>query len=150
MNNIRRLVDHASDVNLPYTEHARRYLLAEGLRPELVIKTGSPMREVLDYYRKGIESSDALVRLGLEAGKYILVSAHRGENVDDPENFRDLLDTLQGLHEHYRLPVVVFTHPRTRKRLDDTGGVQGIAGVRFLDAMGFFDYVNRTVWRKPG
>lgn len=137
----RRLVDHASDVNLPYTEHARRYLLAEGLRPELVIKTGSPMREVLDYYRKGIESSDALTRLGLEAGKYFLVSAHREENVDDPENFRDLLDTLQGLHEHYRLPVVVSTHPRTRKRLDDTGISDTDGGVRFVEAMGFFDYV---------
>lgn len=137
----RRLVDHASDVNLPYTEHARRYLLAEGLRPELVIKTGSPMREVLDYYRKGIESSDALTRLGLEAGKYFLVSAHREENVDDPENFRDLLDTLQGLHEHYRLPVIVSTHPRTRKRLDDTGISDTDGGVRFVEAMGFFDYV---------
>jgi UDP-N-acetylglucosamine 2-epimerase len=137
----RRLVDHASDVNLPYTEHARRYLLAEGLRPELVIKTGSPMREVLDYYRKGIESSDALTRLGLEAGKYFLVSAHREENVDDPENFRDLLDTLQGLHEHYRLPVVVSTHPRTRKRLDDIGISDTDGGVRFVEAMGFFDYV---------
>ena len=137
----RRLVDHASDVNLPYTEHARRYLLAEGLRPELVIKTGSPMREVLDYYRKGIESSDALTRLGLEAGKYFLVSAHREENVDDPENFRDLLDTLQGLHEHYRLPVVVSTHPRTRKRLDDTRISDTDGGVRFVEAMGFFDYV---------
>jgi len=137
----RRLVDHASDVNLPYTEHARRYLLAEGLRPELVIKTGSPMREVLDYYRKGIESSDALTRLGLEAGKYFLVSAHREENVDDPENFRDLLDTLQGLHEHYRFPVVVSTHPRTRKRLDDTGISDTDGGVRFVEAMGFFDYV---------
>ncbi|MEK6208807.1 MAG: UDP-N-acetylglucosamine 2-epimerase (non-hydrolyzing) [Pseudomonadota bacterium] len=137
----RRLVDHASDVNLPYTEHARRYLLAEGLRPELVIKTGSPMREVLDYHRKGIESSDALTRLGLEAGKYFLVSAHREENVDDPENFRDLLDTLQGLHEHYRFPVVVSTHPRTRKRLDDTGISDTDGGVRFVEAMGFFDYV---------
>jgi UDP-N-acetylglucosamine 2-epimerase len=137
----RRLVDHASDVNLPYTEHARRYLLAEGLRPELVIKTGSPMREVLDYYRKGIKSSDALTRLGLEAGKYFLVSAHREENVDDPENFRDLLDTLQGLHEHYRLPVIVSTHPRTRKRLDDTGISDTDGGVRFVEAMGFFDYV---------
>ncbi len=137
----RRLVDHASDVNLPYTEHARRYLLAEGLRPELVIKTGSPMREVLDYYRKGIESSDALTRLGLEAGKYFLVNAHREENVDDPENFRDLLDTLQGLHEHYRLPVIVSTHPRTRKRLDDTGISDTDGGVRFVEAMGFFDYV---------
>lgn len=137
----RRLVDHASDVNLPYTEHARRYLLAEGLRPELVIKTGSPMREVLDYYRKGIDSSDAPARLGLEAGKYFLVSAHREENVNDPENFRDLLDTLQGLHEHYRLPVVVSTHPRTRKRLDDTGISDTDGGVRFVEAMGFFDYV---------
>lgn len=137
----RRIVDHASDINMPYTEHARRYLLAEGLRPELVIKTGSPMREVLEHYRKGIEASDAPARLGLEPGKYFLVSAHREENVDDPQNLRDLLDTLRGLHEHYRFPVVVSTHPRTRKRLDEAGIAQADGGVRFLDAMGFFDYV---------
>lgn len=138
----RRIVDHASDVNMPYTEHARRYLLAEGLRPELVIKTGSPMREVLEYYRKGIEASDATRQLGLEAGKYFLVSAHREENVDDPRNLNDLLDTLRALYDHYGFPVIVSTHPRTRKRLDEAGASQDGEGVRFMNAMGFFEYVS--------
>jgi UDP-N-acetylglucosamine 2-epimerase (non-hydrolysing) len=138
----RRIVDHASDINMPYTEHARRYLLTEGLRPELVIKTGSPMREVLEHYRKAIEMSDAPGRLGLEPGKYFVVSAHREENVDDSQNLRDLLDTLRGLHEHYRFPVVVSTHPRTRKRLDEAGMTQTDGDVRFLEAMGFFEYVS--------
>lgn len=138
----RRVVDHASDVNMPYTEHARRYLLAEGLRPELVIKTGSPMREVLEHYRKGIEASDAPARLGVDAGKYFLVSAHREENVDDPQNLHDLLDALRALHDEYGYPVIVSTHPRTRKRLDEAGVSQDGDGVRFMGAMGFFEYVS--------
>ena len=138
----RRMIDHASDINLPYTEHARRYLLAEGLRPDTVIKTGSPMREVLNYYRSGIESSEAMTRLGLQPHAYLLVSAHREENVDDSRNLRDLLDTLRALYEKHRMPVIVSTHPRTRKRLDELGIGGNDAGVRFIEALGFLDYVN--------
>ncbi|HUF20674.1 MAG TPA: UDP-N-acetylglucosamine 2-epimerase (non-hydrolyzing) [Burkholderiales bacterium] len=138
----RRMIDHASDINLPYTEHARRYLLAEGLRPDTVIKTGSPMREVLNYYRSGIESSDAMTRLGLQPHAYLLVSAHREENVDDSRNLRDLLDTLRALYDKHRMPVIVSTHPRTRKRLDELGIGGNDAGVRFIEALGFLDYVN--------
>ncbi len=136
----RRIVDHVSDINLPYTEHARRYLLREGLRPETVIKTGSPMHEVLTYYRPGIESSRIVEELGLERDGYFVVSAHREENVDSPENFRDFLASLQTLADEYQAPVVVSTHPRTRKRLDEMG-VQDRSGIRFLKPLGFLDYV---------
>jgi UDP-N-acetylglucosamine 2-epimerase (non-hydrolysing) len=141
----RRIVDHTSDVNLVYTEHARRYLLAEGLRPETVIKTGSPMREVLDHYRTGIESSDALGRLGLECGRYFVVSAHREENVDSERNLRDLVATLQAVSARYRLPVIFSTHPRTMKRLEAAGVAHEGAAVRFLKPLGFFDYVKLEV-----
>jgi UDP-N-acetylglucosamine 2-epimerase len=141
----RRIVDHTSDVNLVYTEHARRYLLAEGLRPETVIKTGSPMREVLDHYRTGIESSDALGRLGLERGRYFVVSAHREENVDSERNLRDLVATLQAVSARYRLPVIFSTHPRTMKRLEAAGVALEGAAVRFLKPLGFFDYVKLEV-----
>src|SRR5262249_27951363 len=117
----RRIVDHVSDINLPYTEHARRYLLAEGIRPETIIKTGSPMREVLQHYRAQIEQCDVLQRLDLTAAGYFLVSAHREENVDDAQNLRDLLETLDALHTAYRRPVIVSTHPRTRQRLNELG-----------------------------
>jgi UDP-N-acetylglucosamine 2-epimerase (non-hydrolysing) len=137
----RRIVDHTSDVNLVYTEHARRYLLAEGLRPETVIKTGSPMREILSHYRSGIESSDALARLGLEPERYFVVSAHREENVDSEANLRDLLDTLRALASKFELPIIFSTHPRTRKRLQETGADLNGTAVRFLKPLGFFDYV---------
>ncbi len=138
----RRIVDHISDINLTYTEHARRYLLAEGLSPDRVIKTGSPMREVLDHYKDGIDSSDAMQRLGLEAKRFLLVSAHREENVDVASNLQDLLGALGALHAHYQVPVIVSTHPRTRKRLDALKCLASNDGIRFIDAMGFFDYVN--------
>jgi UDP-N-acetylglucosamine 2-epimerase (non-hydrolysing) len=136
----RRIVDHVSDINLPYTEHARRYLLNEGLRPETVIKTGSPMKEVLNYYRPGIDASRVLENLNLERDGYFLVSAHREENVDSPENFRNLLASLDALAREYGIPVVVSTHPRTRKRLNELG-VESRGGVRFLKPLGFLDYV---------
>ena len=117
----RKIVDHVSDINLTYTEHARRYLLREGLRPETVIKTGSPMREVIEYYRSGIDGSDVLSRLDLSPGEYFVVSAHREENVDDEGNFRDLIGTLAALAGAHDKPVIVSTHPRTRKRLPGTG-----------------------------
>jgi UDP-N-acetylglucosamine 2-epimerase (non-hydrolysing) len=136
----RRIVDHVCDVNLVYTEHARRYLLAEGLRPETTIKTGSPMREVLTHYRAAIDASDALKRLGLEGGRYFLVSAHREENVDSELNLKDLLDSLSTVAGRFGLPVIVSTHPRTRARLEALG-VETAKEVRFLKPLGFFDYV---------
>ncbi len=136
----RKVLDHLSDINLVLSEHARRYLIAEGVRPETIIKTGSHMREVLDFYMPRILASDVLARLGLQAGEYFLVSAHREENVDVPENLRDLLSTLNALAETYGFPVLVSTHPRTRKRLDalDAGPVNPL--VQFAKPFGFFDY----------
>jgi len=137
----RKLVDHASDINLPYTEHARRYLLREGVPPETVIKTGSPMKEVLNHYMPRIESSDALQRLQLSRGGYFVVSSHREENVDDETNFRDFLETLSAVAGKYDKPLVVSTHPRTRKRIESPGAGAIDPRVRFLAPLGFFDYV---------
>lgn len=135
----RRLVDHVADFNLAYTEHARRNLLAEGLHPRRVLVTGSPMREVLEHFRDRIESADALEQLGLESGGYFLVSAHREENVDSPERLRMLIECLERVYAVWGLPVVVSTHPRTRKRLEALG--QDIAGdIRWLEPFGFHDY----------
>ena len=139
----RRLVDHLSDVNMPLTEHARRYLLAEGLRPELVIKIGSPMREVLEHYRPKIERSRVLETLDLQPGGYFLVSAHREENVDPPERLASLLETLNALARRYERRVIVSTHPRTRRRLEERGGAarEPDSRVEFLPPFGFPDYV---------
>jgi len=137
----RRIVDHISDINLVYTEHARRHLLAEGIRAETVIKTGSPMREVLKHYRTGIESSDVVSRLGLTAGQYFVVSAHREENVDSENNLADLLESLRALTSRFRLPVIFSTHPRTQKRLEAAGVNTSGTEIRFLKPLGFFDYV---------
>jgi len=137
----RRVVDHLADVNLVYTEHARRNLLAEGLHPQRVYLTGSPLREVLDHYESGIAASSIVSQLGLEPGGFFLVSAHREENVDDPTHLHELLDTLQALVDRYQLPVVVSTHPRTRRRVEDLGVSASEDGpVRFLAPFGFFDY----------
>ena len=141
----RRIVDHTSDINLPYTEHARRYLLAEGIRPETVIKTGSPMREVLGFYRAGIDASDVLPRLGLAGDRYLVVSAHREENVDSDLNLRDLLNTLQAVRTRHRMPVIVSTHPRTMKRLEALGAMTGDPDIRFMKPLGFFDYVRLEI-----
>lgn len=135
----RRLIDHVADFNLAYTEHARRNLLAEGLHPRRVIVTGSPMREVLEHFRPSIDASDVLDRLALTAGGYFLVSAHREENVDDPVRLRQLLACLGGLHSTYGLPVIVSTHPRTRKRLEALGE-QAEGDIRWLAPFGFHDY----------
>lgn len=137
----RKVLDHLSDINLVLTEHARRYLIAEGIRPETIIKTGSHMNEVLAHYMAAIEASDVLARLGLEAGRFFLVSAHREENVDSQDNLRDLLDTLNALATEYDVPVIVSTHPRTRKRLDALGAGPLDSRVRFLAPFGFCDYV---------
>lgn len=135
----RRIVDHTADVNLTYSTIARDYLLREGLSPDMVIKTGSPMFEVLNYYREGIEQSDVLQRLGLEEGKFFIVSAHREENIDSDKNFLKLVDVLNSVAAHYDYPVIVSTHPRTQKRVDAMG-VKFHANVRLLKPMGFKDY----------
>jgi UDP-N-acetylglucosamine 2-epimerase (non-hydrolysing) len=137
----RKIVDHISDINLTYTEHARRYLLAEGLRPETVIKTGSPMKEVLAYHREQIEGSDILERLELAKGKYFVVSAHREENVDSETNFTNLLASLCAIAKTYEYPVIVSTHPRTRKRLEGKRADELDPRIRFMKPLGFLDYV---------
>lgn len=137
----RKVLDHLSDINLVLTEHARRYLIAEGVRPETIIKTGSHMREVLDYYMPKIQVSDILYRMNLEKGKYFIVSAHREENVDTPENLKDLVETLNALAECYQVPVIVSTHPRTQKRLDALKMANLNEKIKFLKPFGFCDYV---------
>ena len=137
----RKVIDHLSDINLVLTEHARRYLIAEGIRPETIIKNGSHMPEVLDYYRPKIEASDVLSRLQLEAGKYFLVSAHREENVDTPANLLDLVETLNALAENYGHPVIVSTHPRSRKRLDALESGELDHRVRCVKPFSFCDYI---------
>lgn len=136
----RRLVDHVSDFNLPYTEHARRNLLAEGIHPRRIMLSGSPMREVLEHYRLQIESSDVLKDLALEPQKYFLVSAHRQENVDSPERLSNLIDSLKAIHEEWGLPLMVSTHPRTRKQLEAIPGYKNIIGITFHEPFGFLDY----------
>lgn len=135
----RRIVDHTADINLTYSTIARDYLLREGLPPDMVIKTGSPMFEVLNHYREGIEASDVLSRLQLEAGKFFVVSAHREENVDSDKNFLKLVGILNRVAEHYAYPVIVSTHPRTQKRVDALG-VTFNPLVRLLKPLGFKDY----------
>lgn len=134
----RKIVDHLSDINMVLTEQARNYLLNEGLRPERVIKTGSHMPEVLDYYSPKIEASDILNRLKLESNKYFIVSSHREENVDVEAKLEHLIATLEHLHTTYNVPVVMSTHPRTRKRLE---GSRAAKGVQFLPPFGFPDYI---------
>lgn len=141
----RKIVDHLSDINMPLTEHARRYLLAEGLRPETVIKTGSPMKEVLSYYMSQIESSDVLEKLQVHPGKYFVVSTHREENVDNEENFLNLLASLQLIAKHYGMPLIVSTHPRTRKKLEEMRINDSDPLIHFLKPLGFFDYVKLQI-----
>ncbi len=137
----RKILDHLSDINMVITEHARRYLLAEGLRPETVIKTGSHMPEVLDFYRDRIDQSNILDRLGLEANEFFLVSVHREENVDNHSKLASLLDSLNGIAETYNLPVIVSTHPRTKTRLSQAL-LDGLhPGIVFQKPFGFSDYI---------
>ncbi len=140
----RKIVDHLSDINLTLTEHARRYLISEGFRPETVIKSGSPMKEILEYYMPRIQGSDVLERLRLEPGKFFVVSAHREENIDSDVNFGNLLETLNCIARKYKWPVIVSTHPRTRKRLEEVGQKRQDSlerGIRFMKPLGFLDYV---------
>lgn len=137
----RKIVDHLSDINMPLTEHARRYLLDEGLRPETVIKTGSTMKEVLDYYRPMINASDILTCLSLLPQDYFVVSAHREENVDSELNFTDLLVTLNAIAQKYNKQVIVSTHPRTKLKLEQMSTTGFDSRIQFLKPLGFPDYV---------
>lgn len=137
----RKVLDHLSDINMVLTEHARRYLIAEGIRPETIIKTGSHMQEVLEHYMPKIKQSDVLTRSGLEQDKFFIVSIHREENVDTPDNLRDLLDTLRALADQYGFPLIVSTHPRTRKRLGALGESLDHPLIRFVKPFGLLDYI---------
>lgn len=136
----RRIIDHTSDVNLTYSEHARRTLLSEGLKPDLIMKTGSPMSEVINHHRSGFEQSKILSRLGLEAKGFLVLSAHREENVDAPERLIELIEATAEIGDAFGLDTIVSTHPRTRKRLDALNLTMP-PRMRFLQPLGFLDYV---------
>lgn len=135
----RRIVDHISDINLPYSDIARDYLLREGISPDRVIKTGSPMFEVLEHYKKQIQASDVLQRMSLTPRQYFVVSAHREENINNDRTFQHLVNSLNQIAEKYKYPIIVSTHPRTRNRITETG-VQLSPLVQLLKPLGFHDY----------
>ena len=135
----RRIVDHTADINLTYSKIARDYLLSEGLRPDQIIKTGSPMFEVLNFYRKKIEDSKVLTTLNLKENEYFVVSAHREENINSDKNFLDMVDMLNAVAQQYQLPVIVSTHPRTRKRIKEMG-IEFNPLIQLLKPLGFSDY----------
>ncbi|MBU2521468.1 MAG: UDP-N-acetylglucosamine 2-epimerase (non-hydrolyzing) [Proteobacteria bacterium] len=137
----RKIVDHTSDINMTYTEHARRYLLAEGIKPETVIKTGSPMKEVLAYYMPKIQRSEIRDQLKLKERDYFVLSCHREENVDSESNFEHFLGSLKAISEKYKKPIIVSTHPRTRKKIEGLGVENLDKRIRFLKPLGFFDYI---------
>ncbi len=136
----RKVLDHLSDINFPLTEHARRHLLAEGIKPDTIIKPGSPMKEILDFHLTDINASNVLERLNLVEGKFFIVSAHREENIDSEENFNDLLDSLNAIAEIYQYPVIVSTHPRTKIKLESLKRTDVNPLIKFLKPLGFFDY----------
>ncbi len=137
----RKIVDHLSDINMPLSEHARRYLLSEGLRPETIIKTGSPMTEVLAFHEEEINKNRILECEGLKKGEYFIVSAHREENIDSPQNFSNLLDTLSAIVQKYKKKVIVSTHPRTKKKLESIGFINNNPLIEFMKPFGFLEYV---------
>lgn len=138
----RKIVDHLSDINMPLTEQARDYLIAEGLRPETVIKTGSCMKEILLYYKDKIQSSDVLSKLKIKKDEYFIVSSHREENVDYKENLTSFIESLNEVVKTYNLPIIVSTHPRTRQRIEKLKDIKIDDKIQFLKPLGFFDYVN--------
>ena len=139
----RKIVDHLSDINMPLTEHARQYLIAEGIDPNTIIKIGSCMKEILDYYSNEIISSNIKNEFGLKEKEYFLVSAHREENVDYQNNLKSLLISLNSIAEKYKLPIIVSTHPRTKNRIDKMKDkVKSNKLIRFIKPLGFFDYIN--------
>ena len=135
----RKIVDHISDINLSYTEHSRRYLISEGIRKEHIFVTGSPMREVLSQYEKKIDSSNILEELNLEKGKYIMLSAHREENIDNEDNFMSLMGAVNNIAEHHQMPVIYSTHPRSKKFID-ARGFNFHSLVKSMKPFGFLDY----------
>jgi len=137
----RKIVDHLSDINLPLSEHARRYLISEGLRPETIIKIGSPMKEVLTYHNEDILKSSILIKEGLVKDGYFIVSLHREENVDSEKNFNELLKSLIAINEKYKLKIIVSTHPRTRKKLEEIGLQNLHPMIEFMKPFGFLDYI---------
>ena len=137
----RKIVDHLSDINMPLSEHARSYLLDEGLRPETIIKTGSPMREVLEFHKSDIDNSNILEKEDLQKGEYFIVSTHREENVDSEKNFADLLESLNAIVDKYQKKVIVSTHPRTRKKLESLEFVNDNPMIEFMKPFGFLDYI---------
>lgn len=137
----RKVVDHLSDINFPLTEHARRYLLAEGIKPDTIIKPGSPMKEIINFHSKEISDSIVLDKLNLIKNKYFIVSTHREENVDSEDNFNDLLDSLNAIAAKYNYPVIVSTHPRTRIKLEKLNRTDLNPFIQFLKPLGFFDYI---------
>lgn len=137
----RKIVDHLSDINMPLSEHARRYLINEGINPETIIKTGSPMTEVLQFHKKEIESNNVLEKENLVAGEYFIVSTHREENVDSEKNFSDLLNSLNAIVEKYQKKVIVSTHPRTRKKLETIGFINKNPMIEFMKPFGFLEYI---------
>ncbi|TEW77197.1 UDP-N-acetylglucosamine 2-epimerase (non-hydrolyzing) [Gramella jeungdoensis] len=137
----RKIVDHLSDINMPLSDHARKYLENEGISPETIIKTGSPMREVLEFHKENIENSKVLEKEQLVKKGYFIVSTHREENIDSEENFQNLLETLSVIEKKYNKPVIVATHPRTRKKLEAMEFVNNNENVRFMKPFGFLDYI---------
>ena len=137
----RKIVDHLSDINMVLSEHARRYLIMEGIRPETIIKTGSSMMEVLNRYKSSIETSTVLVDEALESGGYIIVSAHREENVDSEDNFKSFLESLEAIQKYFNKIVIVSTHPRTKKKLELVGFINRNKNIRFMKPFGFFEYI---------
>ena len=137
----RKIVDHISDINFTLTEHARRYLISEGLRPDKIFKTGSHMYEVLERYKSQIENSSVLSKLSIEKEKYFLFSVHREENLDDIDNFNALIQLLTKIENNYQIPVIVSTHPRTQKKITEDLK-KGFKYIKFLKPFGFFDYIN--------
>jgi UDP-N-acetylglucosamine 2-epimerase (non-hydrolysing) len=141
----RKIVDHLSDINMPLSEHARNYLINEGIRPETIIKTGSPMLEVLNANMKKIIESDILIKEHLKKDEYFIMSIHREENVESEENFHDLLDTINEISIVYNKPIIISTHPRTRKKLEEINFTINNSLIRFMKPYGFHEYNNLQI-----
>ena len=134
----RKIVDHLSDINMVITEHARRYLIREGIKPETIIKTGSSMVEIFEHFKPKIEESNILEKMGIKEKDYILISLHREENVDNPKNFNNFLESLSKIQQNYNKKIIISTHPRTRKKVEKTGQYIDSEDILFLKPFGFF------------
>jgi UDP-N-acetylglucosamine 2-epimerase (non-hydrolysing) len=140
----RKIIDHTSDINMPYSDIAREYLLKEGIKPELIVKTGSPMYEVISFYKRKIESSNVLEKLNLVEYQYFVVSVHREENIDSKINIQNFVQTLNRLGDMYKYPIIVSTHPRTRKKIEELG-LQFHPLVNLQKPLSFSDYINLQI-----